>query len=851
MLRGEAHLYAPVLVLGTLLSLILAVYGWRRRHLVPGGAAFTVFNLGVALWTAVYILELNATGPAALFWANATYFGIVLLPASWLVFALRYSGHERRVTRLLLALLWLEPLATLVLAWTNPWHHWFRRSDQVAPTWEPGPAFWVHAGYSYALILAGTILTARRSRTGPRPRRGQAAALLIAALAPWAANAIYLSGLSPLGNLDPSPFGFVLTSLAVAWVLFRDLEQRLAAAERRFRALVDHSIDAIEVIDPETGRFLDVNEKACIARGYARGEYLALVAPQIYSAAAGRPWEEIRDEARRLGSCAFEGQHRRKDGSLFPVEVNATYISLDRDYVLAVVRDITERRRAGQALLESHSLLSAVVEGTTDAIYVKDREGRYLMINAAGARLFGREVADVIGRDDGALFARETADAIIEEDRRVMAEGRPEVVERSVTVAGVTRTYSATRGVCRDAGGAVIGVIGIARDVSEVRRLEAQFRQAQNMEAVGRLAGGVAHDFNNLLGIIIGNGDIVARRLVRDDPMGSRVAEMLRAAERAAALTRQLLAFSRQQVLQHSVLDLNAVVAGIDVVLRRLLGERIALVSVPGAGLGSVEGDQGQLQQVVVDLAVYARDAMPDGGQLRIETRNVEADEGYATRYPEMKPGPYVMLAVTDTGSGMGAEVLAHVFEPFFSTKELGKGAGLGLSTVYGIVEQSGGHIYVDSEVGVGTTFRIYLPRVAAAPLERPVGRPRSPAGGCETVLLAEDEGSLRELVGEILEESGYHILVACDGKEALHVAAAHPGPIHVMVTDVIMPGMSGREAADAIRQARPEMKVLYMSAYADDAVLRHGVPGSASFLAKPFTREGLLHEVRGLLGSP
>ncbi len=768
--------YAPVLGLETLVALGLAAYGWRRRHLLPGGASFVVFNLGVAIWSLVYMVELGATGMDAVFWANMAYFGITLLPASWLVFALRSSGHDRLVTRPFLALLCVEPLATLLLAWTNPWHHWFREGVLVVPTWQPGPAFWAHVAYSNALILAATVLTARRALLGPRVRREQAVALLVASFAPWAANAAYLSGLSPFGNLDPSPFGFGLTSLAVAWLLFRELEQRLAAAERRFRALIDHSIDAIEVIDPQTGRFLDVNERACVVRGYTREEYLALAAPQVYSGAGGQSWETTRDTLRRLGSCSFESEQRRKDRSVLPVEVHAALISLDHDYVLSVVRDITERRRAERALFESHSLLTAVVEGATDAIYVKDREGRYLMINAAGARFLGKAVEDVLGRDDRDLFPAEAAAALVEADRHVMAGGQPEVTEQTVTVGGTTRVYSATRGVYRDAQGKVLGVIGIARDVTEVKRLEEQFREAQKMQAVGRLAGGIAHDFNNILGIIIGYGDIVARRLLGDEALGAKMAEILKAADRAASLTRQLLAFSRQQVLRPRVLDLNRVVAETTDMLRRLLGEGITLVSVPGPGLGSVKGDPGQVQQVLVSLAENARDAMPGGGQLRIETDNLDADAEYAARHPPMKPGPYVEIVVSDTGSGMDAEVLAHVFEPFFTTKDLAKGAGLGLSTVYGIVVQSGGHVFVDSTLGVGTAFRILLPRVEDAPPRRPEAPLPSLAEACETVLLAEDEASLRELVREILEESGYLVLVARDGSEALRVAGGARG---------------------------------------------------------------------------
>ena len=591
-MREAVGLSVLSLGLGTLLSLALAAYGWRRRRRVPGGAAFAVFNLGVAFWTGVYILGVDATGAAAVFWANMAYLGIGVVPASWLVFAIRYSGRDWRISHRVLALLSIEPLATLLLAWTNPWHRLFRLSVPVTPTWEPGPAFWVHAAYAYALVLAGTVLVAQRALQPPRLGRGHAAVLLVAALAPWSANAIYLSGLSPLGNLDLTPFGFGLTSFAVAWGLFHELEQRLVAAERRFRALIDHAIDAIEVIDPETGRLLDVNERACAARGYTRDEYLALSVAQIDLRVAERSWEKTRDEVRRLGSYVFESEHRRRDGSVFPVEVNATYISLERDYVLAVVRDVTE-----------------------------------------------------------------------------------------------------------------------------TKRLEEQLRQAQKMQVVGRLAGGIAHEFNNILGVVVGHGGIALKLVGNDDRLRPKLEQILKAAERAAALTRQLLAFSRLQVLQPRMLDLNVVVSEMEDLLRRLIGEGVVLVTALGPGLGSVEADPGQVQQVIMNLAVNARDAMPDGGELRIETRDVDADEAYAARFPPMKPGPYVMLVVTDTGLGMNADTEARIFEPFFTTKEMGKGTGLGLSTVYGIVEESGGSIHVDSEVGAGTCFRLYLPRVTAAPL--------------------------------------------------------------------------------------------------------------------------------------
>jgi PAS domain S-box-containing protein len=553
---------------------------------VRGGAAFALFNIGVAFWTGVYVVQLNATGSNAVFWANMAYFGIGLVPASWLVFALQYSGRDWPITRRMLALLSVEPLATLLLAWTNPLHRLFRLSVPVTPTWDPGPAFWVHAAYAYSLVFAGTLLVAQRALEKRGPGRGHAGLLLLAAFAPWAANAIYLSGFSPLGNLDLTPFGFGLTSLSVAWGLFHELELRAVGAERRFRALIDHAVDLIEVVDPETGRFLDVNETACAARGYTRDDYLALSLAQVDLRVGERTWEKTRDEARQQRSYVFESERRRKDGSLFPVTVNLTYVSLERDYLLAVVRDVTQ-----------------------------------------------------------------------------------------------------------------------------TKQLEQQLRRAQKLEAVGRLAGGVSHEFNNILGVIVGQGGLVLKQVGDDERLRPKVELILESAQRAAALTRELLAFSRQQVLRPRQLDLNEMVSDAAEAIRRLVGEHVTLVTTLGPGLGSIKADPTQMRQVLTNLAANAREAMPDGGELRIETCNADVDAVCAARLPPLKPGSYVMLAVTDTGVGMKTDTQARIFEPFFTTKG-GNATGLGLSTVIGIVEQSGGSIHVDSRPGGGTSFRLYLPRI-------------------------------------------------------------------------------------------------------------------------------------------
>jgi CheY-like chemotaxis protein len=383
------------------------------------------------------------------------------------------------------------------------------------------------------------------------------------------------------------------------------------------------------------------------------------------------------------------------------------------------------------------------------------------------------------------------------------------------------------------------------------------------MDAVGKLAGGIAHDFNNLLMVIRGDSDLMLRRLAPGHALRRNAEGIRDAADQAASLTRQLLAFSRKQVTAPRLVDLNGIVASVHAMLQRLLGETINLVTITAPDLGGVTADPGQMEQMILNLCVNARDAMPDGGRLTLRTANVDLDEAAAARLSDARPGPYVMLEVADTGIGMDAETRSHLFEPFFTTKEQGKGTGLGLSTVYGTVRQSGGHISVASEPGRGSTFTVYLPRVAAAapvpapaPPPAPAGpAPRSPAeavltpGRGETILLVEDAQRVRAVVREILEMSGYVVLEARHGAEALEISNRHPGAIHLLVTDVVMPQMSGRELAQRLATLRPDLKVLYMSGYTDDAIVRHGVLAAGiAFLSKPFTPDALALKVREVL---
>jgi len=392
--------------------------------------------------------------------------------------------------------------------------------------------------------------------------------------------------------------------------------------------------------------------------------------------------------------------------------------------------------------------------------------------------------------------------------------------------------------------------LGFGQDLTDRRRLEEGLRQSQKVEAVARLAGGIAHDFNNILAIITGQSEMLRRELGPSDPRAQRAERIRKAAERATVVTRQLLAFSRRQVLKPRVLDLAAVVRNVAPVLRRLVGEEIEIVTVDDRPSSRVKADPGQIEQVLMSLVVNARDAMPRGGTITLETADVDLDGRWAAGHPGVRPGPHVMLAIGDTGTGMDAEVLRHVFEPFFTTKQQGRRTGLGLAMVYGVVKQSEGYIAVKSEPGVGTRFEIYLPLVDAE--AEPIDTPRpevAPARGSETILVAEDEEDLAEMVREILEELGYRVLEARSGLEALEVAAQHGGPIHLLLTDVVMPGLGGRELAERLLPLHPEARVLFMSGYTDDALGRRGIlEPDLHFIQKPFGPDDLASKLREVL---
>jgi two-component system, cell cycle sensor histidine kinase and response regulator CckA len=507
--------------------------------------------------------------------------------------------------------------------------------------------------------------------------------------------------------------------------------------------------------------------------------------------------------------------------------------------------------RIRHQLVEREELFRLISENAADMIAVVDPSGRRLYNSPAYAR--------ILGYSNEELESTSFFEQVHPDDRQVAEQAAKEATAGSEgrTVQYRMRHKDGSWHVIESGASAILNaqkqvekLVIVNRDVSERRQLEEKFRQAQKMEAVGRLSGGVAHDFNNLLGVIIGYAEFLQESLDPENTLRSSVDEILKAGKRAASLTRQLLAFSRQQVLDPKVLDFNGVVSDMEKMLRRLIGEDIELSTVLSPDLGRLKADQGQLEQVVMNLVVNARDAMPQGGKLVIDTQNMVMDEAFIRRYPyPVQAGPYVCLTVTDSGIGMDAETKARAFEPFFTTKEKGKGTGLGLSTVYGVVKQSGGYIDIYSALGAGTTFKIYLPRVdEAIKVEAPAGTATSFTGS-ETILLAEDETSLRTLTRNTLEMCGYKVLEAKDGVDALQVSDGYEGPIDLLLTDMVMPVMGGRALAQELTRRRPEIRLAYMSGYTGQAVGSQGPvdPGSV-FLLKPFTRELLTRKIREAL---
>jgi len=631
-------------------------------------------------------------------------------------------------------------------------------------------------------------------------------------------------------------------------------EHALRASEARYRAVAQSAHDAIVTAD-HAGTIVGWNGGAETIFGYpeaeAIGQPLSILMPSRHQAHFAGMNRVLADVEQHVIGETVELEGVRKDGSEFPLELSlAQWENAEGMFVTGILRDITARVQ-GQAALR---LQSAALNAAANPMVITDRDGSIEWVNEAFTTVTGFSADEAIGHEFRVLLSwgahDESFRAQLRETILTGAVWQGEVTSRRKDGSWYPEDVTLTP--VKDALGNVTHCIAITRDLTDEKARHAQFLQAQKMESVGRLAGGIAHDFNNLLTVINNTADLAAANVREDDPIRADLEDIHRAGERAAALTAQLLSFSRKQIVKADIVHLSTLVSDMRPMLARLIGEDIQLVIAPSDGVGNVRADGGQLEQVVMNLVVNARDAMPTGGMLMIETRDVDLDEAFVAMHAPLRPGKHVALIVRDRGVGMDAATRQHIFEPFFTTKGHGQGTGLGLATVYGIVQQSVGSISVESELGQGTTFTIYLPRVDSEAAGPRVERTRKAIRGSETILIVEDDAALLRLSTRILRSAGYQVLMAAEGAEALRVLEDHDGPVDLLLTDVVMPGMGGRELAGRLADIRPEIKVLYTSGYTDDTILRHGVlERTAHFISKPYKQTELTRKVRAVLDGP
>jgi len=613
------------------------------------------------------------------------------------------------------------------------------------------------------------------------------------------------------------------------------------------------TMEEIVLVADVAGHVVHANPAAARLCGYSRHEMLGLSVEDLFDLGV--------DHRQCLGTCVRDGRSavlevavRRKDNSGFPVQMTVSALRADSAIrgmaILAV--DMTDRKRVEEALRRERDFAEGLIETAQVIVLVLDMAGRVVRFNSYMEKVSGHRLREVQGKDWFDTFLPESdREAVRGVFRMAAGEVRTQgYVNPIVTKDGQTREVEWHDTTLKNARGEVIGILAIGQDITDRRRLEDQLRQAQKMEAIGRLAGGMAHDFNNQLTVIKGYCDLLLEGTAEDDPARESLGEIRRASVRAERLTGQLLAFSRRQMLRPERINLNQVVAGIRDLVARMVGEDIELSVTPAGDLGDVEADRSQVEQAIMNLVVNARDAMPDGGSLTIETANVKLDADQAGDHPGARPGPHAMLAISDTGTGMDEQTRRSIFDPFFTTKEVGKGTGLGLSMVYGFVTQSGGAISVDSEPGRGTTFRIYLPCLEASATPSLAPQPDDAClRGTETVLVVEDDDAVRQFIVRVLRQYGYNVVAAAGADEAIALDRRHGGRIHLLLTDVVMPRVRGPELARRLLKGRADLRVLYVSGYTGETMAQRGMlqPG-ADLLAKPFTSEQLARKTRRVL---
>ena len=844
-------LYCGTALAAAALAIALAVFAYRRSD-ARGNRPFALLMLAAAEWALTAALEAAAPARAwSIFFTQMQYIGVTTLGPLWLLFACEYSQRTRWLTLPRLVALWTLPALSFLLVLTQSQHGAVWREilplDETPDSplvYVPGPVEWFVTAYSYAMILGGTLLLLANARRTPALFRRQTAGLLGALLLPWASSVAYMAGINPFPAYDPTPIAFVATGLIVAWTIFR--WRLLDVVPVAHHALFAGMQEGVVVLDPQ-GRVADCNPAARRMLGSPPDE-------------TGRLFEEILASAPDLVVTARDAAGLPQlarlglPGAERDLEIQVSPLSADPGRAsgrLVMLRDVTDRRRA-QA---QQAQLAQAIEQSAEITIITDPDGRIQYVNPAFERITGYPRAEAIGQTPRLLKSGRHSPAFYEDLWSTISGGRTwQGALTNRRKDGTLYQEEATIAPMFDETGRLVRYVAQKRDVTRERALEEQLRQSQKLESIGRLAGGVAHDFNNLLQVLLGATELGQEKAARGEACLGELEEIHAAGWRAAGLVRQLLAFSRRQVLQPRRLDLNEHLAALLRTLRRILGEPIVVHFDPGAGVPAVEADLVQIEQVILNLCINARDAMPGGGQLRLDTAAASFDEDFCRRHTWAAPGSYAMIRIADNGPGIPPESREHIFEPFFTTKGPSKGSGLGLATVYGIVQQHHGLIQFETQPGEGTVFRIYLPAAAEgtpAAEGAPAPAPAAPAAprGHETLLVAEDDPDVRRHLARSLAEAGYSVLEAADGAEALDLLETRAADIRLALLDVVMPRAGGRQVYEAIRVRHPHIRTLFSSGYGTDEIAEAiAMDGNLPLINKPYESSDLLRRVREIL---
>ena len=823
----------------------LAVYAIVHRRVRAAGW-YALLLAVIAHWSMTYAWELTAGAlEYKLLALKIKYIGVTALPLAWMGFVLDFVATDPARIRRTVRAVGAFSSVMLLMAWTNDWHlaFWGHHTLDASGPFDlligRGPGFYVNLFFTYAVLATGIGILATRAWQSPFLYAKRCGILIAATLPPWLGNLWFLWKGDTPGHIDLTPFFFACTGVGavVAVFRFRVLDPIPALSD----AQVENLGDGILVLDPQE-RLADLNSSAQAILGRRASE---LAGMPVDRALPGWTLERLTRGAEDLTIVTPSGAPRTFETRAIAIRGDGASPSGH----MLLLHDVTERRAAATTIRESEQRYRQLVENAHDLIFTCDLDGRLRSINRAGLlatgfareEIVGRSVVDLVGAD-----TRPRVQELLEAARDGAALGPIEV---AITAKDGRRIPLEVASWIQGVDGPHRTIQAIARDLTTRERYEEQLRQSQKMEAVGKLAAGIAHDFNNLLTAILGFADIAERPLPTDSPARPPLQQIRKSGQQAAALTRQLLAFARRQILQPVVLDLNGAISDLGTMLSRLLGEDITVCYSLAPEVRHVRVDLAQIQQVIVNLAVNARDAMPRGGELRIETANASLEPAPVGALP---PGTYVSLSVSDTGQGIPDDVVEHIFEPFYTTKAMGQGTGLGLATVHGIVKQSGGDIAVRTAPGRGTTFTIYLPATdAPLPVDERIVLADAHTAEPGTVLLIEDDEAVREFAVEVLKSRGWRVVEAAGPSEALQIATEGGEPFDVVVTDVVMPGLSGGELAERLEQLRPGLPVLFVSGYADDEVIGRGQlrPGR-QLLSKPFTGAELAFRVQELFAA-